>query len=57
MQATLILITFVAKTAMFDNGVTQCPSNPDASTIMAPIAHSLNQQQIKPVAVYLNHVE
>jgi hypothetical protein len=24
---------------------------------MAPIAHSLNQQQIKAVAAYLNHVE
>ena len=35
----------------------QNPENPDASAIMAPIAHSLNQQQIKAVAVYLNHVE
>jgi len=35
----------------------QNPANPDASTIMAPIAHSLNQQQIKAVAAYLNHVE
>jgi cytochrome c553 len=35
----------------------QNPGNPDASAIMAPIAHSLNQQQIKAVAVYLNHVE
>jgi cytochrome c553 len=35
----------------------QNPANPDASAIMAPIAHSLNQQQIKAVAVYLNHVE
>jgi cytochrome c553 len=35
----------------------QNPANPDASAIMAPIAHSLNQQQIKAVAAYLNHVE
>jgi len=35
----------------------QNPTNPDASAIMAPIAHSLNQQQIKAVAAYLNHVE
>jgi cytochrome c553 len=35
----------------------QNPENPDASAIMAPIAHSLNPQQIKAVAVYLNHVE
>ena len=35
----------------------QNPANPDTSTIMAPIAHSLTQQQIKAVAAYLNHVE
>ena len=35
----------------------QNPANPDTSAIMAPIAHSLNQQQIKAVAAYLNHVE
>jgi cytochrome c553 len=35
----------------------QNPANPDASSIMAPIAHNLNQQQIKAVAAYLNHVE
>jgi cytochrome c553 len=35
----------------------QNPANPDASAIMAPIAHSLNQQQIKAVAAYLNHLE
>ena len=33
------------------------PANPDTSAIMAPIAHSLNQQQIKAVAAYLNHLE
>ena len=35
----------------------QNPANPDTSAIMAPIAHSLNQQQIKAVAAYLNHLE
>ncbi len=35
----------------------QNPANPDASAIMAPIAHSLNQQQIKAVAAYLNQLE
>jgi cytochrome c553 len=35
----------------------QSPENPDASAIMAPIAHSLTHQQIKAVAVYLNRVE
>jgi cytochrome c553 len=35
----------------------QNPGNPDTSAIMAPIAHSLNQQQIKAVAAYLNHLE
>ena len=35
----------------------QNPANPDTSAIMAPIAHSLNQQQIKDVAAYLNHLD
>ena len=35
----------------------QNPANPDPSAIMAPIAHSLDQQQIKAVAAYLNHLE
>lgn len=35
----------------------QNPANPDSSAIMAPIAHSLNQQQIEAVAAYLNHLE
>jgi cytochrome c553 len=35
----------------------QNPANPDASAIMAPIAHSLNQQQIKAIAAYLNQLE
>jgi cytochrome c553 len=33
------------------------PAKPDPSAIMEPIAHSLTQQQIKAVAVYLNHLE
>ena len=35
----------------------QNPANPDTSAIMAPIAHSLNPEQIKAVAAYLNHLE
>lgn len=35
----------------------QNSANPDPSTIMAPIAHSLTDQQIKAVAAYLNHLE
>jgi cytochrome c553 len=35
----------------------QNPANPDPSAIMAPIAHSLDQQQIKAVAAYLNQLE
>jgi cytochrome c553 len=35
----------------------QNPANPDTSTIMAPIAHSLTEQQIKAVAAYLNQLE
>jgi cytochrome c553 len=35
----------------------QNPANPDTSTIMAPIAHNLTDQQIKAVAAYLNHLE
>ena len=32
----------------------QNPAKPDPSAIMQPIAHSLNEQQIKAVAAYLN---
>jgi cytochrome c553 len=35
----------------------QNPANPDTSTIMGPIAHSLTEQQIKAVAAYLNQLE
>ena len=35
----------------------QNPANPDPSAIMAPIAHNLNQQQVKAVAAYLNQLE
>ena len=33
----------------------QNPAKPDPSAIMQPIAHSLNEQQIKAVAAYLNN--
>ncbi len=35
----------------------QDPKKPDASAIMQPIAHGLNEQQIKAVAAYLNYLE
>jgi cytochrome c553 len=35
----------------------QNPAKPDASAIMQPIAHSLNEQQIRAVAAYLNYQE
>jgi cytochrome c553 len=35
----------------------QDPAKPDTSAIMEPIAHGLNQQQIKAVAAYLNYLE
>ncbi len=35
----------------------QNPAKPDTSAIMQPIAHSLNEQQIKAVAAYLNQLE
>ncbi len=35
----------------------QNPANPDSSAIMAPIAHSLDQQQIKAVAAYVNGLD
>ena len=35
----------------------QDPKNPDASSIMQPIAHSLTEQQIKAVAAYVNTLE
>jgi cytochrome c553 len=35
----------------------QNPAQPDASAIMQPIAHSLNEQQIKAVAAYVNNLE
>ncbi len=47
----------VDKLTNWDKERGQNPASPDASAIMAPIAHSLNPQQIKAVAVYLNHVE
>ncbi len=35
----------------------QNPAKPDTSAIMQPIAHSLNGQQIKAVAAYLNQLQ
>jgi cytochrome c553 len=46
-----------AKLANWASERGQNPANPDASAIMAPIAHSLDQQQIKAVAAYLNQLE
>jgi cytochrome c553 len=34
----------------------QIPSKPDTSFIMAPVAHSLNKQQIEAVAAYLSNL-
>ena len=35
----------------------QDAANPDTSAIMQPIAHGLNEQQVKAVAAYLNHLD
>jgi cytochrome c553 len=35
----------------------QDPAKPDTSAIMEPIAHGLNQQQVRAVAAYLNYLE
>ena len=35
----------------------QDPANPDTSAIMQPIAHNLNESQIKAVAAYLSSLE
>jgi len=35
----------------------QNPAKPDNSAIMEPIAHSLNEQQIRAVAAYLSYLE
>ena len=35
----------------------QDPTKPDTSAIMEPIAHGLNESQIKAVAAYLNYLE
>jgi cytochrome c553 len=35
----------------------QNPSNPDTSTIMKPVAHSLTKPQIEAVAAYVNHLK
>jgi cytochrome c553 len=33
------------------------PANPDTSTIMKPVAHSLTRPQIEAVAAYVNHLK
>jgi cytochrome c553 len=35
----------------------QDPKNPDNSAIMEPIAHGLNEAQIKAVAAYVSYLE
>jgi cytochrome c553 len=35
----------------------QNPANPDTSTIMKPVAHSLTKPQIEAVAAYVNHLK
>lgn len=35
----------------------QNPANPDASTIMKPVAHSLTRPQIEAVAAYVNRLK
>jgi cytochrome c553 len=35
----------------------QNPANPDTSTIMKPVAHSLTRPQIEAVAAYVNHLK
>jgi cytochrome c553 len=47
----------VAKLTNWTKERGQNPDKPDASAIMQPIAHSLNGQQIKAVAAYLNQLQ
>ncbi len=35
----------------------QSPANPDSSTIMAPVAHSLNRSQIAAIAAYVSDLK
>jgi cytochrome c553 len=46
-----------AKLANWDKERGQDPKNPDTSAIMEPIAHNLNQSQIRAVAAYLSYLE
>lgn len=46
-----------SKLTNWDKERGQNPANPDSSTVMAPIAHNLTEQQIKAVAAYLNQLE
>lgn len=52
------LYDYVAnKLTNWDKERGQDPKNPDTSAIMEPIAHGLNQSQIKAVAAYLSYLE
>lgn len=47
----------VNKLTNWDKERGQNPKEPDTSAIMQPIAHSLNQSQVKAVAAYLSYLE
>ncbi len=46
-----------SKLTNWDKERGQDPSNPDTSAIMEPIAHGLNESQIKAVAAYVSYLE
>jgi len=47
----------IGKLQNWDKERGQDPKNPDTSAIMEPIAHNLNDTQIKAVAAYLSYLE
>jgi cytochrome c553 len=47
----------VRKLVNWDKERGQDPGHPDTSALMEPIAHNLNESQIKAVAAYLNYLE
>ena len=47
----------VRKLVNWDKERGQDPAHPDTSALMEPIAHNLNESQIKAVAAYLNYLE
>ena len=51
------MINLTAKLTNWDKERGQNPDKPDTSAIMEPIAHGLNQAQIKAVASYLSYLE